>query len=401
MFGRKSEKRSNPENPDNPITPESFLEFFGWGQPIDGVTVNVETALSVPAVLAAVSFLSDTIASLPLDVFEIDSNGNSKKLKSGIQNILHDAVSDEMTSYAWRQAGMFSCLTSGRWLTYIEKTSSRVLNLFPMGTGVSIKRRNFKTTYSTDSSIYTAEQVIDIPFLLKSDALTSVSPIASNSETIGLAIAATRYGSKFFNNGGVPPFVMSGNFKSGKGLERASSDIDKSIKDQSKSGKVVLTLPNGHEIKTIGADPEKSQLVELKRFLIEEIARIYSLPPVFLQDLTHGTFSNTEQQDLHLVKHTIRQWAKRIEQELNLKLFGRNNTRYYTKLNLDGLLRGDFTTRMNGYATGIQNAIITPDEARASENREGMGGEAEKLHIQGATVPLGSQNMSTGDVSNG
>jgi HK97 family phage portal protein len=130
------------------------------------------------------------------------------------------------------------------------------------------------------------------------------------------------------------------------------------------------------------------QLLELQRFSIEQIARIYSLPPVFLQDLTHGTFSNTEQQDLHFVKHTVKRWVEQFEQEMNLKFFGRGSD-FYVEFNVDGLLRGDLKSRMEAYAVSIQNAIRTPDEIRAIENLPAKG--ANDLLIQGATVPLGSQ----------
>jgi HK97 family phage portal protein len=126
----------------------------------------------------------------------------------------------------------------------------------------------------------------------------------------------------------------------------------------------------------------------LQRFSIEQIARIYSLPPVFLQDLTHGTFSNTEQQDLHFVKHTVKRWVEQFEQEMNLKFFGRGSD-FYVEFNVDGLLRGDLKSRMEAYAVSIQNAIRTPDEIRAIENLPAKG--ATDLLIQGATVPLGSQ----------
>ena len=81
----------------------------------------------------------------------------------------------------------------------------------------------------------------------------------------------------------------------------------------------------------------------MQRFSIEQIARVYQVPPVFLQDLTHGTFSNTEQQDLHLVKHTIKRWIEQLEQELNLKLFPRGSSEF-VEFSLDGLLRGDIKT---------------------------------------------------------
>nr|AKH46243.1 portal protein, HK97 family [uncultured marine virus] len=405
-FGKKEpEKRARSvEKPDTPISSRSILEFFGIDQMSgSGVSVNLNNALTVPAVMAAVEFLSSTIAGLPLNVYKRTESGREKQ-KSGLQLIIHDAVSEEMTSFDWRKYSMDRTLTNGRSLTYIERDSNgRVQNLFPLNPStIKIIRTGMKKRYvyqygKPEEIIYESNEIIDIPFALDQDGLSSISPIMKNADTIGLAIAATNYGSKFFNNGGVPPFVLMGKFESGKGMQRASDDLQKAIKKQSKENRLALTLPAGHELKSIGADPEKSQLVELKRFLIEEIARIFSLPPVFLQDLTHGTFSNTEQQDLHLVKHTLRRWVVQIEQEMNLKLFGRDNNEFYVEFNMDGLLRGDFTSRMAGYAQGIQNAVLTPNEARAQENRPNKD-NADELLIQGATVPLGSQPNTTNEV---
>jgi phage portal protein BeeE len=111
------------------------------------------------------------------------------------------------------------------------------------------------------------------------------------------------------------------------------------------------------------------------------------LPPVFLQDLTNGTLSNNEQQDLHLTKHTIKRYAEQFEQECNLKLFGWKKRDRFVELNLDGLLRGDFKTRMEGYASAIQSGQMTPGETRDMENRPRLPGD-DKLYMQGAMMPL-------------
>lgn len=396
-FRKKQETRASIENPDTPISSRAILEFFGYdGESIAGISINLDNALTVPAVLAAIEFLSSTIASLPLNHFKKTSSGREKQ-KSGLAIVLHDAVNDECTSFEWRKYSLARTLSNGRSITYIERDGNdRVINLFPIDPSkMTIVRNGFTKNYiynkgQSDEKTYKASEIIDIPFSLMQDGLASISPILKNKDTIALAIAATNYGSKFFNNGGVPPFVLHGKFETGKGLKRASEDLEKAIKTQSKENRLAITLPMSHELKSIGVDPEKSQLVELKRFIIEEIARIFALPPVFLQDLTHGTFSNTEQQDLHLVKHTLRRWVTQIEQELNLKLFGRDDNTQYVEFNMDGLLRGDFATRMSGYAQAIQNAILTPNEARAQENREDKD-NGDDLLIQGATVPLGSQ----------
>jgi HK97 family phage portal protein len=170
-------------------------------------------------------------------------------------------------------------------------------------------------------------------------------------------------------------------------IRRAQADIKRAIDAAKNASDPVFPIPAGYELKPVGFDPSKGQMTEARLFQVSEIARIYNLPPVFLQDLTHGTFSNTEQQDLHLVKHLIAQWAKALEEEINLKVFGGRGR--YAEHSLDGLMRGDFKSRVEGFAIGIQSAQYTPDEVRALENRPPMD-NGDKLYIQGATVPLGT-----------
>lgn len=396
---KKKEQRSL-ENPQIPISSASIIDFLGMsGVSAAGVSVSLQNALEVPAVFAAVNFLSGTLAGLPLHVFKKTEAGR-ERVDDTLSRILHDAVNNEMSSFAWRKYLFERALTGGRGLTFIERNAmGRVINLWPLDpSNVRVTLRGGRKFYSYKEGArtvdYEARDIIDVPFMLESDMVTAVSPILKNRDTIGMAIAATNYGSKFFQGGGVPPFVLVGNFQSSAGMKRARDDLELAVKKAARENRLALTLPAGHELKQIGADPEKSQLTEVKRFLIEEIARIYSMPPTFLQDLTHGTFSNSEQQDLHFTKHTIKRWAEQFEQELNLKLFGRSVSNMYVEMNLDGLLRGDFSTRMTGYATAIQNAIMTPNEVRATENRTAhdKGGD---LMIQGATVPLGTQNTQT------
>lgn len=271
----------------------------------------------------------------------------------------------------------------------------RIINIWPLNPAeVVIRRTGGRKVYELQQggrkTTYQASEIIDIPFMLKPDMLTARSPILTNRDTIGLAIAATNYGSKFFQGGGIPPAVLEGPFQSSEALKRASKDMAEAVKTAYAEKRPLVAVPTGHQIKAIGVDPEKSQLVELKASLVVEIARIFSLPPAFLQDLTNGTFSNTEQQDLQLVKHVVVRWARQAEQEMNLKLFGRNSSTYYVEHNLDALQRGDFASRMEGYAKAIQNSIFTPAQVQEKENLPARP-EADVLLIQGATVPLGSQ----------
>jgi len=391
---RKTEKR-NLENPTAPVSANDFLQIMGWGDlyASSGVTVNVDTALGVPAVWAAVNFIAGTIAGLPLQVYRKAADGGREKADIGLSTILHDAINDDMSSFEWRKYSFEQTLTGGRAVTYIEKNNSgEIVNLWPLDpTKVRVERLiDGRKIYRASSRVYESREILDLPFMLKANLTDSRGPISQNKDAIGMAIAASRYGSKAFQSGGIPPAVLQGPFASGAAANRASEDVAATTLKLAKEGRPIMALPLGHELKTIGLSPENMQLIELQRFSIEQIARIYSLPPVFLQDLTHGTFSNTEQQDLHFVKHTVKRWVEQFEQEMNLKFFGRGSD-FYVEFNVDGLLRGDLKSRMEAYAVSIQNAIRTPDEIRAIENLPAKG--ATDLLIQGATVPLGSQPM--------
>ncbi len=395
---RKTEHR-NLENPNAPVSAVDFLQIMGWGDlyASSGVTVNVDTALSVPAIWAAVNFIAGTIAGLPLQVYQKQPDGGRKKSDGLLSRILHDSINEDMSSFEWRKYSFEQVLTGGRSITYIEKEASgQIVNLYPLDpTKVRVERLvDGKKIYRVNSKIYDSKEILDIPFMLKANMTDARGPISQNKDVIGMAISATRYGSKAFQSGGIPPAVLVGPFTSGAAAARASEDVAAATMKLAKEGRPIMALPLGHELKSIGLDPEKMQLLELQQFSIEQIARIYSLPPVFLQDLTHGTFSNTEQQDLHFVKHTVKRWVEQFEQEMNLKFFGRGSD-FYVEFNVDGLLRGDFKTRMEAYATSIQNGIRTPNEVRAIENLDSME-NADALLIQGATVPLGSQAPAGG-----
>ena len=390
---RKTEER-NLENPTAPVSANDFLQVMGWGDLFasSGVTVNVDTALGVPAVWSAVNFIAGTIAGLPLQVYRKTDTGR-ERVSGEIADILHHVINDGMSSFEWRKYSFEQVLTGGRSITYIERNNSgAVVNLWPLDpTKVRVQMQlDGRKTYHTSSRVYEASEVIDIPFMLKANMFEHRGPIGSNKDAIGMAIAASRYGSKAFQSGGIPPAVLQGPFQSGAAASRASEDVANTTLKLAKEGRPIMALPLGHELKSIGLSPENMQLIELQRFSIEQIARIYSLPPVFLQDLTHGTFSNTEQQDLHFVKHTIKRWIEQFEQELNLKLFGRRSE-FYVEFNVDGLLRGDLKTRMEAHATSIQNGIRTPNEVREIENMPAKD-NGDDLLIQGATVPLGSQS---------
>ncbi len=395
-FDAKVERRANVESPNVALSAPNILDFFGLEASGVG-TITPAKALEVPAWFAGVNFLSGALAGLPLQVFERTDTGR-KKVDSGIANVLGRAVSDEMTSFMWRKSSFDQTLSEGRSYSWIEKDAQKkVVNIWPLEyskvTPKRVRGRKVYTYRENGKTIdYPASEIIDIPMMLKPNGVEHYRPARMFRETFGLAIAVTRYGTRFFSNGGVPPFTIEGPFKTAAGRAGAERDVTRAIAAAANEGKPAVALPEGHKLNRVGVNPSEMQMIDLQRFLIEQFARILSLPMVFLQDLTRGTFSNTEQQDLHLVKHTLKRWVEQVEQELNLKVFGRNSD-MYVRFNLDGIMRGDFKTRMEGLARAIQTAIMTPNEARAYEEREAVD-YGDDLLIQGATMPLKNQSAA-------
>jgi len=387
-------RRDSIENPTVPVSSESFLAFFGLtGTNLPAVTI--ENALTVPAVTAAVTFLSRTLAALPLHAYKKTKDG-SEKISGRLETIVHENPNDHMDSFKFRQYFWQQVFTGGRGLAWIERNGREIEALWPFNPSKTVVlRRGFDVFYQSDGKEYPAADVIDVPFMLRGDQTGSFGPIMLASKAIALALSMNEYGAKFFSGGGVPPLALEGPLPAGpEAMKRAMADVSRAIDAARANDKPVFAMPPGHKLTPVGFDPEKGQMTDARRFQIEEIARAWQLPPVFLQDLTHGTFTNTEQQDLHLTKHVIGQWCTALEGEMNLKLFGRFSGNRFVEHNLDGLMRGDFATRTAGLAQSVQNAIRTPNEVRALENLPSLP-EGEKLLIQGATVPLGSQQQLT------
>lgn len=380
-----------------PVSASDFLERMGWDEVLPGVSgvrVTQEKALGVPAFGAAVNFMSGTLAGLPIGVFEVDEDGGKKAVSHPLSALLHDSPNDEQSSFDWRKYKFDQVFVPGRGLSYIERDGrDQVVNIWPIDSSTcKVKRVNGRRLYEVrDAGLqrYDAHEIIDLAFMQKPDRLGHRGPMKNGRDALAVAIAATDYGAKIFQSGGLPPAALQGPFQSAQSAARASDDVSRAMQKLAAEGKQVLAVPAGHEIKPLGFNAKDMQLIELRRFLIEELARVFSLPPVFLQDLTHGTFTNTEQQDLHFVKHTLHRWVKQFEQELTLKLFGRAPN-FKVEMNVDGLLRGDIKTRMEAHASAIQHGIYSPAHAAKIEDHPHRK-EADRILVQGAMMPIEGQ----------
>lgn len=390
LFGRE-ERMAQPADTSTIASSASAEEMLGYFGLLESrgqlPPVTIESALEVPAVLSAVNFLSGTLAALPLHAYR-----DSDKVDGALAMLLNEAPNPDWSSFEWRRYMWQQVFTGGRGLTWIERKGLQPIALWPMDpTMTTVERRGGRKLYRFDGREFASADVVDVPFMLRANQLDAYGPINKGRKAIALSIAMNDFASTFFGSGGTPPLALEGPLPSGPdAFKRAQEQINRAIEMARKSGRSFFPMPPGHELKPIGVEPGKGQMTEGRLFQIQEIARVFDgLPPAFLQDLSKGTFSNTEQQDLQIVKHNVGRRAKQFEDELNLKLFGQRRRSRKVKHNLDGLQRGAFKERTEGLARAIQTGQITPNEARGLEERPPLP-NGDELYIQGATVPLGS-----------
>ena len=379
FLSRLFKTRASPKN-SSWFSPPSF--FFGTSS--SGKAVNEKTALQTTAVYACVRILAETIASLPFHTYRYTLNGKEKAIEHPIYYLLHSEPNPEMTSFVFRETLMSHLLLWGNaYAQIIRDGRGRVLGLYPLLPNKVIVNRNqhgeLVYQYEKEGQTYflRSYEVLHIPGL-GFDGLIGYSPIAMAKNAIGMAIATEEYGAKFFANGANPGGVLEH-----PGVVKDPARIRESwnaVYQGSSNAHRVAVLEEGMKFQSIGIPPEQAQFLETRKFQINEIARIFRIPPHMIGDLEKSSFSNIEQQSLEFVMYTLDPWVVRWEQAIQRALFTENEKRqYFVKFNVDGLLRGDYQSRMNGYAVGRQNGWLSANDIRELENLncipEDLGGD--------------------------
>jgi HK97 family phage portal protein len=368
LFDRLFKARDKPTN----TLPGSTYSFF-FGSTTSGKTVNERTALQTTAVYACVRILAETIASLPLHTYRYTDRGKEKALDHPLYYLLHNEPNSEMTSFVFRETLMSHLLLWGNaYAQIIRDGRGQILSLYPLlPDKMTVDRATngeIIYQYRTDRGVYLLrrEEVLHIPGL-GFDGLIGYSPIAMAKNAIGMAIATEEYGASFFANGANPGGVLEhpGVVKDPKRVRESWN----AVYQGSSNAHRVAVLEEGMKFQAIGIPPEQAQFLETRKFQINEIARIFRVPPHMLADLEKSSFSNIEQQSLEFVKYTLDPWVIRWEMAIQKALFlPSEKKQYFVKFNLDGLLRGDYQSRMSGYATGRQNGWLSSNDIRELEN---------------------------------
>ena len=406
--------RRNIENPNVPLTGANIWagDDMGLGRPSDvAKKVTVDTALQLPAVWGAVNFLSRTLASLPLCVYRMDGDTRHEVTNRPISRILKYAPAPDQTSFGFRKYLYERLLTYGRAYAVIHRNSAGMINrLTPIDPRrVTVMRSGMNLYYKVEpmsesvgpvlmqAKDYPAKDIIDLVYMSYTDGGGHYSPIEVAREIIGQAIAALKATSRFYSHGGIPDFMLEGQFETQQEMMRASEDLSQATLKAMKRGHLAMAMPLGYKFHQVAASPREQQAVQVQQYAVEQIARVFGIPPTMLQDLSKGTYANTEQGDLHFVKHTVQPLCAQIEQELNLKLFGMTSNQMFVEHDLEGLLKGDVVSHTTSMSTAIASGQMTPNEARAQANRDPLE-NGDELFMQSGVMPI-SKLMS--DDANG
>ena len=392
-------------------TSGSAYRFF-MGSSTSGKRVNERSAMQMTAVYSCVRILSEAVAGLPLHLYQYTDKGSKEKaVDNPLYFLLHDEPNTEMTSFVFRETLMTHLLLWGNaYSQIIRNGKGEAVGLYPlmpdrMTVGRDEKGRLYYEYMVSNDDAKTLKDgmvrlspydVLHIPGL-GFDGLVGYSPIAMVKNAIGLAIAAEEYGSKFYANRATPSGILEypGTVKE---PDKVRESWNAGFGGSSNAHKIAV-LEEGMKYTPISISPNEAQFLETRKFQINEIARIFRVPPHMVGDLEKSSFSNIEQQSLEFVKYTLEPWLVRWEQAMQRALIPQDDkSKYFIKFNVDGLLRGDYQSRMQGYATARQNGWMSANDIRELENLDRIPAEdgGDLYLINGNMMPLSMSGAAYG-----
>lgn len=382
------------------LNPEQWLTnlFGGGGASKAGVTVSEDNAMQIMAVFACVRLKSETIASLPFNMYKKKKVGKEKAESHPLYSLLHDIPNPEQTSFEFIQMMEVCKMLCGESFAEIvrDPITMDITELWPIPNNyitpyyyIDTQRlAYYKVTLPNGGTqnLY-PEQVWHWKGLAK-ERTKVFQPIVMAREALGLALAAEEYGERFFSNGtNVGGIIEYPDKLESEAATRFRESIREKYEGLSKANRLIF-LEQGSKFTAVNTPNDKAQFIDTRKFQVIEICRFFNIPPDMIQDLERATFSNIEQQSIRFVIYSIRPELVYIEQSAfkDLLLPGERK-KYYFKLNVDALLRGDFKTRMDGYAVGIQNGIYSPNKVLELEDMDTFEGGDTHM-VNGNMIPV-------------
>jgi len=363
--------RSSPENPSTSLSnPAAWLTgLFGTSK--TGVQVSEDNALTFSAVYAAVRIISETIASIPLNVYVYDGETRVIAREHPIQKLLAHTPNTVSSSFTFRESMAANLVLHGNAYAKIEfNAAGRPISLTPLNPmlvevkivdGEKVYVFNEKTTYLDYEIIH----VVGLSF----NGLTGKSPLTVAREAVAIGLAAQEYGARFYSNGANTGGIITAPGRlSIDAINRLKQSWNRANGGLSNSHGTAI-LEEGMKYEKIGLDPEAAQFLQSRKFQVNEIARIFRIPPSYLADLENSsTRANVEQQAITFVRDCVTPYVRRFEVEFNRKLFREDEPNYYAYFTMEGLMRGDLQGRYQAYATARQWGWLSVNDIRDLEN---------------------------------
>jgi len=381
LFGRGS----SPALDERAWEPYDPAAYVLGATAASGEKVTPRGALQVSAVFGCVRLLSETIATLPIATYS-KRGGARREIPSPVWLDYPNAEPGGMGRIDILSQTVLSLLLEGnaflavRWqgpnivgLDVLDPTKIHVHMIMVDG----LRRKVFEA-FDIDADgnevllgWFTPRDVLHIPGMMLPGDFVGCSPITYARESIGLALASQKYGSKFFANGAMPGAVVEvPGTMSEEGLARAREAWRAANSGVDNAHRVAL-LTEGAKFSKVAMSPDEAQFLETRQFQVPEIARIFGVPPHLISDATNSTSwgSGLAEQNIAFSMFSLRPWLERIESGFNRLLFAETADRHkFVKFNLDEIKRGAPKERMELYSLGLQNGIYSIDEVRAAED---------------------------------
>ena len=350
-----------------------------------GVSVDKNTALTFTAVWSAVRLLSESISILPVNVYDRQPNGDKNLApKNAVYNLVHNEPNNYMSSVAFFEKVMMDlCLSGNSYVHIVRNGGGTPQELLPLNAqDINVKINDGQIFYHNKNSDIVLDDYDVLHFKgVSQDGIMGLSPITQNANAIGWGLALEEYGSKYFTNSA----KLSGVLETDRALsEEAISRLRTSFSNtynQLQNAQSTAILEEGLSFKPITISPEQSQFLASRIFSITEIARMFNIPTFMLQEHSKSSFNNIESLSQSYVTYTLMPYIRRMESEMNRKLFKKNEKgKLFVEWNVNGLLRGNIKDRTDAYKTGINNGYLTINEIRRKENLNSVA-DGDELYL--------------------
>jgi HK97 family phage portal protein len=363
------------------LTDGSFWRgFFGLGTD-SGETVNYEKALQLDAVWACVNLIANSVKTLPCIVYEQD--GVTPAVNSELYDLLHDAPNmDDTAPDFWSMVALCLCM-DGNFFAEKKMNGKRLTALNPLHPlAVRVKRndrneRSYVVNEDGKERTISESRMLHIRGAVLPGCDRGLSPIGYERNTIGNALAAEKTAGKMFANGMQVSGVLTADQVLKGDQRKQLGEVLQQFAGSDRAGKIAV-IEGGMKYQQLSINPEDAQMLETRQFGVEQICRIFGVPPVMVGHAANGTTtwgSGIEQLILQFTKTCLTPMLRGIEAAIRRDLMdAETRKKYRVKFSIEGLLRGDSQSRAEFLQKMVNAGIYTPDEARAYEDKTSMPG---------------------------